>query len=119
LPACRQRLSADGRFQYLGGSAPLEANLAQRAQRLAEAALDCLPVTQGYVGVDLVLGPAEDGRGDVVVEINPRLTTSYVGLRRLLKTNLAAAMIEVAACRRVELCFARQRIAFTAEGQIQ
>ena len=62
-----------------------------------------MPATQGYVGIDLVLGSAEDGSADVVVEINPRLTTSYVGLRQLLKTNLAAAMIEAAAGRPVEL----------------
>lgn len=119
LPACRQQLGADDRFQYLGGSAPLEPDLAQRAQRLAQAALGCLPPTQGYVGVDLVLGPAEDGRDDIVVEINPRLTTSYIGLRHLLKTNLAAAMIDVAAGRRVELCFARQRVEFRAEGRVR
>jgi hypothetical protein len=53
-----------------------------------------------------------------VVEINPRLTTSYVGLRQLLKTNLAAAMIEAAAGRPVELGLARQRVEFTAEGRI-
>lgn len=117
LPPCLQRLSADGNFRYLGGSVPIEASLAQRAQRLANAALACLPATQGYVGIDLVLGPAEDGSGDAVVEINPRLTTSYIGLRRLLKTNLAAAMIEAAAGRTVELCLARQRVEFTADGR--
>jgi hypothetical protein len=118
LPPCLQRLSEDGRFKYLGGSAPIEAGLAQRAQRLAHAALTGMPATQGYVGIDLVLGPAEDGSADVVVEINPRLTTSYVGLRQLLKTNLAAAMIEAAAGRPVELSLARQRVEFTAEGRI-
>jgi hypothetical protein len=118
LPPCLQRLSDDGRFRYLGGSAPLETALVHRAERLAQAALAGLPATQGYVGVDLVLGRAEDGRDDVVIEVNPRLTTSYVGLRQLLHTNLARAMIEVAAGRSVELCFARQRVEFTAEGRI-
>jgi predicted ATP-grasp superfamily ATP-dependent carboligase len=117
LPPCLQRLSEDGHFRYLGGSAPIEAGLAPRAQRLAQAALTCMPATQGYVGIDLVLGSAKDGSADVVVEINPRLTTSYVGLRQLLKTNLAAAMIEAAAGRPVELCLARQRVEFTAEGR--
>jgi tyramine---L-glutamate ligase len=119
LPPCLQRLSEDGSFKYLGGSAPIEASLAQRATRLAQAALACMPATQGYVGIDLVLGAAEDGSADVVVEINPRLTTSYVGLRQLLKTNLAAAMIEAAAGRPVEWDLARQRVEFTAEGRME
>jgi predicted ATP-grasp superfamily ATP-dependent carboligase len=117
LPPCLQRLSEDGHFRYLGGSAPIEAGLAERAKRLARVALTHMPATQGYVGIDLVLGSAEDGSADVVVEINPRLTTSYVGLRQLLKTNLAAAMIEVAAGRPVDLCLARQRVEFTADGR--
>ena len=118
LPPCLQRLSADGRFRYLGGATPLAAELAERAQRLALAALSCLPAARGYVGVDLVLGRAEDGREDVVIEVNPRLTSSYIGLRQLLHTNLAAAMIAAAAGRPVELHFARQRVEFTAEGRI-
>ena len=116
LPPCRQRLSSDGTFRYLGGAAPLETHLAQRAQRLALAALACLPPTQGYVGVDLVLGDADDGASDVVIEVNPRLTTSYLGLRRLLKTNLAAAMIAAATGQSVELRFARQAVEFTVAG---
>jgi len=118
LPPCSQRLSDDGRFWYLGGSSPIEPALANRAQRLALAALACFPATRGYVGVDLILGAADDGSGDMVVEVNPRLTTSYVGLRRLLQTNLAAAMMEAAAGRSFELRWARERVEFTAEGRI-
>ena len=118
LPPCLQRLSDDGQFRYLGGASPLEPSLAKRAQRLALAALARFPETRGYVGVDLVLGEADDGSGDVVVEVNPRLTTSYVGLRRLLQTNLASALIEAAAGRMLELRWARPRVEFTAEGQI-
>ncbi|NLE05775.1 MAG: hypothetical protein GX638_13385, partial [Crenarchaeota archaeon] len=32
--------------------------------------------------------------GIYVIEINPRLTTSYVGLRKILKINIAQAIIE-------------------------
>ena len=47
----------------------------------------------GSVGVDLILGADRD----VAVEINPRLTTSYVGLRVLAAENLAGEMIHIAA----------------------
>jgi len=91
LPAA-QHLSDDGRFHYRGGELPLPDVLAARAVALAERAVGCVPGLCGYVGVDLVLG---DGR-DVAVEINPRLTTSYIGLRALAADNLAGEMVRVA-----------------------
>src|SRR5262249_5761766 len=78
---------------YLGGRAPLPPPLEERAQRLAIAALEGVPGLLGYVGVDLILGP--DGR-DWAIEINPRLTTSYIGLRLLADSNLAEAMLRTA-----------------------
>lgn len=97
LAATKQRLSTDGRFTYIGGDLPLSPDLQQRAENLALAALATLPPANGYVGIDLILGEAPDGSDDYVIEINPRLTTSYIGLRQLYKTNLAAAMLQVIA----------------------
>ena len=54
------------------------------------------PAAVGYVGVDLVLGRAPDGSEDAVIEINPRLTTSYIGLRSAAVGSLAEAMWHVA-----------------------
>ncbi|HEY3393386.1 MAG TPA: ATP-grasp domain-containing protein, partial [Lacipirellulaceae bacterium] len=92
LAPCRQRISDNGRLQYLGGELPLPAGLAERAAGLAERALAALPPTTGYVGVDLILGRDPHGSEDVVIEVNPRLTTSYVGLRAAARSNLAEAM---------------------------
>lgn len=97
LPATEQRLSTDGRFRYLGGRLPLAPDLNQRARRLAERAVRSIEGLHGCFGVDLVLGEASDGSADVAIEINPRLTTSYVGLRRLARFNLAEALLAVAA----------------------
>lgn len=93
LPAAAQHLSTDGRFHYRGGSLPLAPHRAERAARLAARAVDAVEGLRGYVGVDLVLGPSADG--DAVIEINPRLTTSYIGLRALARFNLAEAMLAV------------------------
>jgi predicted ATP-grasp superfamily ATP-dependent carboligase len=98
LPAA-QHLSDDGHFRYLGGCLPLPDGLATRAAELGRRAVESVPGLRGYVGVDLVLG--EDG--DAVIEINPRLTTSYVGLRALAETNLAAAMLGVVSGEAVSL----------------
>ena len=57
--------------------------------------MDAVEGLRGYVGVDVVLGTAADGSGDVVIEINPRLTTSYIGLRALARFNLAEALLAV------------------------
>jgi tyramine---L-glutamate ligase len=95
LPAA-QNLSADGRFHYLGGTMPLPDDLGRRAIRLAAQAIDVVSGLRGYVGVDLVMGPDDDGSQDWVIEINPRLTTSYVGLRRLAQANLADIMLRLA-----------------------
>jgi predicted ATP-grasp superfamily ATP-dependent carboligase len=91
-----QLLSDDGRFKYRGGELPIPAELAERAVKLARRAVDCVPGLLGYVGVDLVLGDAADGSRDFAIEINPRLTTSYVGLRALAEFNLAEAMLRAA-----------------------
>jgi tyramine---L-glutamate ligase len=96
LPACRQILSDDGRFRYLGGETPLAPELHRRAASLAFRALAALPPAVGYVGFDLVLGAATDGSQDVVVEVNPRLTTSYNGLREIVAVNLAELMLQTA-----------------------
>jgi predicted ATP-grasp superfamily ATP-dependent carboligase len=90
LPPAEQHLAEDGSFHYLGGRVPLQAPGAPRAQRLAEQVAGTLANPVGYMGIDLVLGADLSGADDRVIEINPRLTTSYLGLRRLARGNLAA-----------------------------
>ncbi len=119
LPPCRQRLSDDGEFRYLGGSLPLAPELAHRAMALARRAIASLPNPLGYLGVDLVLGETADGSDDVVIEINPRLTTSYVGLRALARENLAEAMLDVASGRTPRLSFADRQLEFDSDGAIR
>jgi hypothetical protein len=119
LAPCRQRLSNDGRLAYLGGALPLDASLARRAARLAVRAIEALDRPLGYLGVDLALGDDRLGAGDVVIEINPRLTTSYVGLRALARENLAAATLAVAEGRQVVLSWHDGPIQFDATGQVR
>lgn len=118
LTACEQILAGDGSFAYLGGRFPLSANRAARAQRLALAAAAVLPAARGYFGVDLVLGARDDGADDVVIEINPRLTTSYVGLRAGLAGNLAEAMLEIVSGRPYSFCWRPGSWEFDAAGAV-
>lgn len=67
---------------------PLEASTRKRALALARKTVNALPKTQGYFGIDMVI--ANDPKDDVVIEVNPRLTTSYMWLRKWSGKNLAA-----------------------------
>lgn len=90
-----QHLSPDGRFRYLGGELPIPAPLAARAVTLGQRAIANIPGLAGYVGVDVVLGPAADGSQDAVIEINPRFTTSYVGLRAHADFNIIEMLLRL------------------------
>lgn len=89
LPVGEQRLSDDGRFRYRGGRLPaaITPEEAVAVRSLAQAAAATIPGLRGYIGFD-VLQPADDPLRPVLVEINPRFTTSYVGYRRLFDENL-------------------------------
>jgi predicted ATP-grasp superfamily ATP-dependent carboligase len=115
-----QILSLDGRFHYRGGRLPLPAPLAERAVRLAGRAVDSVAELRGYIGVDLVLGSAADGSLDWVMEINPRLTTSYVGLRALAQTNLAEAMVGIVQGNDIpKIIWRSGQVAFQASGKVE
>jgi len=59
--------------------------------QLAGQIAKTIPGLWGYVGIDLLL----TAHGPVVVEINPRLTTSYAGLSRALGLNPAAMILSL------------------------
>jgi predicted ATP-grasp superfamily ATP-dependent carboligase len=114
-----QLLSDDGRFKYQGGELPIPPALASRAVKLASRAVEGVSGLLGYVGVDLVLGDAEDGSRDYAIEINPRLTTSYIGLRAVADFNLAEAMLKVARGEETgELRWKPGRVRFGPEGAV-
>lgn len=91
LPA-EQWLSSDGHFSYLGGRIPARSVDAASVQRAALGACSVVEGLRGYVGVDLIIREADTSV--IAVEINPRLTTSYVGYRQLALDNLASYFCE-------------------------
>ncbi len=115
-----QLLSADGRFKYRGGELPIPTDLAARAVNLSTRAVACVPGLLGYVGVDLVLGDAADGSRDFAIEINPRLTTSYIGLRALADFNLAEALLKVATGETISApAWKPGRVRFGPDGKVK
>jgi predicted ATP-grasp superfamily ATP-dependent carboligase len=92
FPVAEQFLSDNGRFFYRGGRIPTRDVDQAAVQAAALAASGCVPGLRGYVGVDLIV-PADEPARPIVVEINPRLTTSYLGYRALAVNNLAERML--------------------------
>ncbi len=92
LSCNRQQVTMiDGGFRLSGclvnGVRDVSGILRQLAERIAGA----LPQLWGYVGVDLIAA----ANGPLVLEINPRLTTSYVGLHRALGINPAGLVMKL------------------------
>ena len=64
----------------------------QQFETIARKIAQMLPDALGYIGVDVIID-TEHNRIDVL-EINPRLTTSYVGLHQALNANPAKLILD-------------------------
>jgi predicted ATP-grasp superfamily ATP-dependent carboligase len=82
---------------YNGGLVPFDHPLRRRAFAVAEKIVKSFRNLRGYVGVDLVLTEEEA----VAIEVNPRLTTSYIRLRRVVNFNPAEAIVNAVLKRRL------------------
>ncbi len=107
LPPMLQRFSGGDVPRYVGGEPWGHRHGVHRAIRLAERAVaaagraaavrdPAAGTPCGWVGVDMVLGARDDGTEDRVLEINPRLTTSFLGLSAGQAESLVAAMVAIA-----------------------
>lgn len=91
--ACNTQIihrDGDG-FSYRGGWVGGAEKMRPMLTPIAEAIAGALPDLWGYVGVDLIA----TSEGPVVLEINPRLTTSYTGLRASTGLNPASLVLRL------------------------
>lgn len=96
--SCNQQLiemhALNGPIQYKGclvnGLSLQHDAFTKLAQTIAAAIRDL----NGYVGVDVIINDDHI----YVVEINPRITTSYIGLRESLKCNPAKLILDLGLC---------------------
>lgn len=95
-PFCRPRLLtvgeqrvdlADGRFSYSGGRLPADDLLGLDVDPLVKV-LTVVPDLEGLVGVDFIYDPAR--RRIAILDVNPRPTTSIVGILGLTRPGLLA-----------------------------
>ena len=75
---------------YDGGCLPFEHPSKQKAYNIAQRVVETFSGLLGYVGVDLILSKDKI----FVIDVNPRLTTSYTGLRQVADFNIAQAAVD-------------------------
>jgi len=108
LAPLEQRFAAGPGSRYLGGEPLVDRAAARRAATLAGRAVAAVDRAAGgralgWVGVDMILGNRADGRADRVLEVNPRLTSSFVGHAAGAVTSLVRQLVEVSSGRDVRI----------------
>lgn len=99
---------------YHGGTVPFEHKLEVKALKVAEKAVQAASGLKGYVGVDIILTDEEP----VIIEINPRLTVSYVGLRKVMNFNPAETIIDAVTERKLPSNIQNKGYVFFSKVQV-
>lgn len=77
---------------YVGGSGPLSSCPPEALREFAIRTLQALPGRpRGWIGIDFVI---EQATGWRAIEINSRLTSSYLGYRQIFGPNVAQAILD-------------------------
>jgi predicted ATP-grasp superfamily ATP-dependent carboligase len=96
LPPGRQQITVDtsGGLHYSGGRIPCHRELAAVVETVAEQFRDALGPFRGWLGLDVVVNftPSRPPQA-TIIEVNPRLCTSYIGYRQLTTDNLTRRML--------------------------
>ncbi len=88
----RQHLNINnGKFELQACEVNIQGMNRELYQTLANQIFQAIDGLYGYIGIDLIQPPDES---PVILEINPRLTTSYAGLRKALGVNIAARLFD-------------------------
>jgi predicted ATP-grasp superfamily ATP-dependent carboligase len=89
----RQQVSIkQGRFELNACEVNIAIDKNELYQQLIGQVASAIPALWGYVGIDLI----QPASGDpLILEINPRLTTSYVGINQALGINVAKVVLEM------------------------
>ncbi|MBD3190780.1 MAG: ATP-grasp domain-containing protein [Candidatus Heimdallarchaeota archaeon] len=76
---------------YLGGEVPYD--IQKYREKIMDLSIELVQHMdlQGFVGVDLIVGK----EGVFVIEVNPRITVPFVGIRSIAKENIIQLLIDV------------------------
>jgi predicted ATP-grasp superfamily ATP-dependent carboligase len=102
----------DGAFHYLGGETPIEHPWSEEILAVAKKTVTVLGC-QGYAGVDLVLAEKP-----YVVDVNPRITTSVIGIAAVMEEEIAGILVEASQGKGPERVHLHGRVRFTKDGRV-
>ncbi|MDD1657704.1 MAG: ATP-grasp domain-containing protein [Methanomicrobiales archaeon] len=109
----RQDVRSDrGRFLYRGGETPADSPKAGEILEVAKKTVKVLGC-QGYAGVDLVCGDRI-----TVVDVNPRITTSLIGIAAVMKEEIADLLIRGSHGQLPPQVHLEGRVRFSKDGEV-
>ena len=114
LSVNRQYIEKDGdRFFYRGGETPVSH---PRVDEIVETAVKSLNVLgcQGYTGVDVVVADKV-----YVVDVNPRPTTSLVGICAVMEEEIADILVESSKGNVPDSVHLKGKVSFDTRGEVK
>jgi hypothetical protein len=102
----------EGMFHYLGGETPVEHPRGEEIRAIARNTVTVLGC-QGYAGVDMVIGDRI-----YVVDVNPRITMSIIGIAAVMEEEIAGILVEASQGRGPDEVHLHGRVRFTKKGQV-
>ena len=115
LAVNRQEIAVgdDGGIRYLGGETPVTHPRHEELVKTATRAVQVLGC-QGYVGVDIVLADLP-----YVVDVNPRITTSIVGIAACMQEEIAEILVQASKGGGPDEVHLRGRARFDSRGRVE
>jgi predicted ATP-grasp superfamily ATP-dependent carboligase len=103
----------DGVFTYMGGETPVDHPMKEEIIETAVKAASVLGC-QGYAGVDLVVADKP-----YVLEVNPRPTTSLVGIAACMKEEIAKVLVDASRGMAPDAVTLDGRVRFDRNGKVE
>ncbi|MDV2482103.1 ATP-grasp domain-containing protein [Methanoculleus sp. Wushi-C6] len=102
----------DGHLRYLGGETPVHPD---REEEIVDVAVQAMNVLgcQGYAGIDVVVGDRV-----YVVDVNPRPTTSLVGIAAVMEEEIAEILVAASRGKGPAEVHLSGRVLFDKDGRI-
>lgn len=105
-------IERDGSFRYLGGETPVHPTREEEIVNTARKAVMVLGC-QGYCGVDVVVADKV-----YVVDVNPRITTSLVGIAACMTEEIAELLVAASKGEGPEQVHLSGRVRFDTNGKV-
>lgn len=106
------RIDPDGSFRYCGGETPVHPDEEQEIITTATKAAGVLGC-QGYCGVDIVMADKP-----FVIEVNPRITTSLVGIAACMQEEIADILVAASKGEGPDSVHINGRVRFDKDGTV-